>query len=73
MLGLAAEDGYLYRYNSQFKSEYEWQKLIEIDHTHMEWMQHVEDLMNHYVDKTDGAFMERKESTIVFDFTDADS
>lgn len=39
----------------------------------MEWMQLVEDLMNHYVDKTDGSFMERKESTIVFDFTDADS
>lgn len=24
-LGLAAEDGFLYRFNSQFKNEYEWQ------------------------------------------------
>lgn len=28
--------------------------------------------MNDYVDKTDGSFMDKKESTIVFDFTDAD-
>lgn len=30
-------------------------------------------MMNHYLDKTDGAQIEKKESTIVFDFTDADS
>jgi trehalose-6-phosphatase len=29
-VGLAAEDGYHYRFNSHFKSEYEWQKLLEI-------------------------------------------
>ena len=33
----------------------------------------VEELMSHYVDKTDGAFIEKKESTIVFDFEDVDS
>jgi len=35
-------------------------------------MQIVEELIDHYVDKTDGSFMEKKESSIVFDFTDAD-
>lgn len=29
--------------------------------------------MNHYVDKTDGSFILRKESAIVFDFTDSDN
>ena len=32
----------------------------------------VEELMNQYVDKTDGAYIERKESTLVFDFSDSD-
>jgi trehalose-6-phosphatase len=36
-------------------------------------MQLVEELMSHYLDKTDGAFIDKKESTIVFDYTDADS
>lgn len=40
---------------------------------HEEWMSLVEELMIHYVDKTDGAFVEKKESTIVFDYTEADS
>ena len=35
-------------------------------------MQIVEEVMNHYLDKLDGAFIEKKESTIVFDYTDAD-
>jgi len=30
-LGLAAEDGYLYRFNSHGKNEFEWHKLLEID------------------------------------------
>ena len=29
--------------------------------------------MNHYVDKTDGSYIEKKESTIVFDFADAET
>lgn len=33
----------------------------------------VENLISMYVSKVDGAFMEKKESTIIFDFTDADN
>lgn len=29
-LGLAADDGYHYRFNSHFKSQFEWQRLVEI-------------------------------------------
>ena len=36
-------------------------------------MDDIEILMNHYVDKTDGSFIEKKESTIVFDFSDAET
>lgn len=33
----------------------------------------VEELMTHYVDKTDGSSIEKKESSIAFDFTYADN
>jgi trehalose-6-phosphatase len=36
-------------------------------------MSTIEELMNHYLEKTDGAFIEKKESTIVFDFADAEN
>jgi len=32
----------------------------------------VERIMEHYVDQTDGAFIIRRESSITFDFSDAD-
>ena len=72
-MGLAAEDGYHYRFNSHFKSEYEWQKLLEIGSVQtQQWMTPVLEMMTHYVDKTDGACIERKEMSLVFDFSDAD-
>ena len=33
----------------------------------------VEGIMNLYIDKTDGASIEKKESTIVFDFSNSDN
>ncbi|CDW83346.1 trehalose-6-phosohate synthase [Stylonychia lemnae] len=69
---LAAEDGYQYRLNSTNKNHFDWNNLLELDSTHKEWMNLVEKLMDHYVDQTDGAFVERRDSSIVFDFSDAD-
>eukprot|EP00347_Sterkiella_histriomuscorum_P019072 403343064 len=71
-IGLAAEDGYKYRFSTDKKNQFEWIKLIELDQNHFYWMDLVEQLMNHYVDKTDGSYVIRNESSITFDFSDAD-
>jgi trehalose-6-phosphatase len=36
-------------------------------------MQLVEDTMNHYVDKLDGAYIDKKETSIIFNFSETDS
>lgn len=36
-------------------------------------MQLVEDTMNHYVDKLDGAYIDKKETSIIFNFAETDS
>ena len=75
-MGLAAEEGFYFRFNSLFKNEYEWQRLLDNSanqsEDEIEWMEIVEELMAHYVDKTDGACIEKKECSIVFDFADTD-
>ena len=57
---------------SENKNTFEWNNLLDIDQQHDEWMSLVEQIMEHYADKTDGAFVVRKDSSIVFDFSDAD-
>jgi trehalose-6-phosphatase len=71
-VGLASDDGYHYRFNSHFKSEYEWQRLVEIGANQTKWMSNVHSLMEKYVENTDGARIEKKEMSIVFDFSDAE-
>jgi len=63
---LAAESGYLYKTGS--KSE--WKKLILL--AKRIWLNSVLEIMNSYAHNTDGAIVEQKESTIVYNYKNAD-
>lgn len=65
MLGLAAEHGYLVRWNRAS----EWESLPLLDDA---WKQVVEPVMKVYNETTDGAYIESKESALVWHHQDAD-
>jgi trehalose 6-phosphate synthase/phosphatase len=70
MLGLAAENGFFWRWISRNSDGNDWKTLIELDD--FEWMKKVRLIMNAYKDKTDGTFIEEKESSISWIFKNTD-
>jgi len=69
-MGLAAENGFFWRWNSQGRNEHEWIKLLHI--VDFCWIESVKDIMQSYLEKTEGAVVEEKESMIVWNYEDTD-
>lgn len=69
-LGLAAENGFFWRWSSHNQSEKDWNKLIEIDD--FGWINQVRLLMMAYKNKTEGSFIEEKESSIIWNYKNTD-
>lgn len=69
-LGLAAENGFFWRWISEGQNENDWNKLFEVDE--FGWINQVRLLMIAYQNKTEGSFIEEKESSIIWNFRDTD-
>ncbi|KAL4585736.1 hypothetical protein LXL04_010360 [Taraxacum kok-saghyz] len=65
-LGIAAEHGYFMRW----PGEKEWETCVQ--GSNFGWMQMAEPVMRLYTEATDGSFIERKESALVWHHQDAD-
>ncbi|XP_019159186.1 PREDICTED: probable alpha,alpha-trehalose-phosphate synthase [UDP-forming] 7 [Ipomoea nil] len=65
-LGLAAEHGYFMRWSQ----DHEWEQTSQ--NSDFGWMQLAEPVMQSYTDATDGSCIEKKESAIVWQYSDAD-
>jgi len=70
MLGLAAENGFFWRWMSRNRDGNDWNTLIDCDD--FEWMTKVRLIMESYRDKTDGTIIEEKESSITWNFEGTD-
>ncbi|KAK3435514.1 probable alpha,alpha-trehalose-phosphate synthase [UDP-forming] 11 [Eucalyptus grandis] len=66
-LGIAAEHGYFKRWTG----DSEWEKCGPT--MDFEWKKIAEPVMEHYIEATDGSFIETKESALVWHHQDADS
>jgi trehalose 6-phosphate synthase/phosphatase len=72
MLGIAAENGFFYRWpDGKEESQNKWQNLIK-DAGECLWVESVRDVMKGYTAKTDGSFIEDRESMIIWNFKDSD-
>ena len=69
-MGLAAENGFFYRVNSDNKGEKEWNKLIKVND--FLWMDTILNVVQGYTDFTEGTFIEAKESMIIWNYKDTD-
>ena len=71
-LGLAAENGYFYRWpTGKEGEETKWDLLLdEVGDNH--WIQSVRDIMANYSAKTDGSSIEERESMVIWNFKDSD-
>jgi len=65
-LSLAAENGYFWRWNSIGKTKNDWNQLIQTQD--LEWKEQVANIMKHYEQKTDGSYIDVKESYITWNF-----
>lgn len=69
-LGLAAENGFFWRWTSKGKREDYWEKLI--DHEDFQWIQQVRLIMLGYKSKTEGSQIEMKETSIIWNYKNCD-
>lgn len=69
-LGLAAENGFFWRWNSINKNESEWNQLVEVED--FDWIAQIRLLMKAYQNKTEGSFILEKDSCIIWDYRDLD-
>ena len=67
-LGLAAEHGFMYSVNRQGLDK--WKKIIKKYDN--EWIKNCSDIISPYVEKCEGSFLDIKESSIVWQYTDCD-
>jgi trehalose-phosphatase len=65
-LGLAAENGFFWRWNSTNRGINDWQELFQFED--FNWIRQVQHIMEMYNEKTEGAFIETKESNIIWNF-----
>ena len=68
-LGLAAEHGFMYRINTNNPKE-KWKRVIE-DYDN-EWINSCADILEPYTERCEGSFLEIKESSIVWQFSECD-
>lgn len=70
-LGLGAENGFFYRMPLKKEtSEHDWQLLLK--NSDNSWIEAVRDIMNNYKAKTDGSYIEDRESMIIWNYKDSD-
>ena len=67
-LGLAAEHGFMYSVNRQGLDK--WKKIIKKYDN--EWIKNCSDIISPYVERCEGSFLDVKESSIVWQYTDCD-
>jgi len=65
-VALAAENGFFWRWNSENKTDEDWNKLIEIQD--FMWIKQVRLIMEMYKEKTDGSFIIEKETNIIWNY-----
>ena len=67
-IGLAAEDGYFYRWNSKGdKNEEDWSTLVK-DHD-CSWIELVKSVMKNFADSTEGSYIQEKDSMISWNYS----
>jgi len=72
MLGLAAENGFFYRWPiGKREVDEKWEYLFEDAEENL-WLESIRDVMNTFIAKTDGSYIEDRESMIIWNFKDAD-
>ena len=67
-LGLAAEHGFMYSVNRQGLDK--WKKIIKKYDN--EWIKNCSDIISPYLERCEGSFLDIKESSIVWQYTDCD-
>ena len=67
-LGLAAEHGFMYSVNRQGLDK--WKKIIKKYDN--EWIKNCSDIISPYLERCEGSFLDVKESSIVWQYTDCD-
>ena len=67
-LGLAAEHGFMYSVNRQGMDK--WKKIIKKYDN--EWIKSCSDIISPYLERCEGSFLDVKESSIVWQYTDCD-
>ena len=67
-LGLAAEHGFMYSVNRQGLDK--WKKIIKKYNN--EWIKSCSDIISPYLERCEGSFLDVKESSIVWQYTDCD-
>lgn len=65
-LSVGAEHGFFIKYAGQS----DWKNILR--RVDLSWIENVRDMMRQYSEKTDGAFIEEKESMIVWNYKDSD-
>ena len=68
-LYLAAEHGFVYKMNSG-KGNDKWKRMIK--HYNNGWINACHEIMNPYIERCEGSFIEIKESSIVWQYSDCD-
>ena len=67
-LGLAAEHGFMYSVNRQGLDK--WKRIIKKYDN--EWIKNCSDIISPYIERCEGSFLDIKESSIVWQYTDCD-
>jgi trehalose 6-phosphate synthase/phosphatase len=67
-LGLAAEHGFMYSVNRQGLDK--WKKIVK--NYDNEWIKNCSDIISPYLERCEGSFLDVKESSIVWQYTDCD-
>ena len=67
-IGLSAEDGYFYRWNSKGgKTAKDWSTLLKDDDC--SWIELVRSIMKNFTESTEGSFIEEKDSMIIWNYS----
>jgi trehalose-6-phosphatase len=70
-VGLAAENGFFWRWDSINKLEQDWNTLMNIDDDSM-WMNQVRLIMESYSQNTFGSYIDQLDSIITWNFKNTD-
>jgi len=70
LLGLAAENGYFYKWPKRGEAKSAWDLLLEKGDSN--WIESIRDIMANYTAKTDGASIEDRESMLIWNYSLSD-